>query len=43
VESLRTENVSCDAAAEPERCAMLSALFNHGDVVAAPNGILFSL
>jgi hypothetical protein len=43
VESLRTENASCDVAAEPERCGLLSALFDHGDVVTAPQGILFSL
>lgn len=43
VESLRTENTSCDAAAEPERCELLSALFDYGDVVTAPQGILFSL
>jgi hypothetical protein len=43
VESLRSESASCDAAEEPERCAMLSAVFDYGDVVTAPNGILFSL
>lgn len=43
VESLRPENGSCDASAEPERCALLSALFDHGDVVSAPQGILFAL
>jgi hypothetical protein len=43
LESLRTESASCDAVAEPERCAMLSAMFDFGDVVAAPNGITFSL
>jgi hypothetical protein len=43
VESLRTENASCDLAAEPERCAMLSAVFDHGDVVTATQGIMFSL
>ncbi len=43
VESVRAENASCDPTAEPERCALLSALFDHGDVVPAPQGILFSL
>jgi hypothetical protein len=39
--ALRTERASCDAAAEPERCALLSALFDHGEVGAAPRGIMF--
>ncbi len=43
VESVRGENASCDKAAEPARCALLSALFDHGDVVPAPQGIQFSL
>lgn len=38
---LRAERSSCDAAAEPERCALLSALFDHGEVRAAPRGIMF--
>lgn len=42
IESVRAENASCDPMAEPERCALLSALFDHGDVVPAPEGILFS-
>ena len=32
---LENEARICDAQLEPERCAMLSALFQHGDVVAA--------
>jgi hypothetical protein len=43
VPSMVAENESCDAAAEPERCELLSAIFDHGDVVAAPQGISFSL
>jgi hypothetical protein len=43
IESVRAENESCDAVAEPERCELLSAIFDHGDVVAAPEGISFSL
>jgi hypothetical protein len=39
--SLRAEHSSCDAAAEPDRCALLSALFDHGEVRAAPRGIMF--
>lgn len=31
---LEAEARSCDAALEPERCAMLGALFQHGEVVA---------
>ena len=42
VETVRAENASCDATAEPARCALLSALFDHGDVVTAPQGILFN-
>lgn len=41
--SLRTENETCDAAAEPDRCALLSALYDHGEVIAAPNGISFDV
>jgi hypothetical protein len=41
VEALRAERTSCDAAAEPERCALLAALFDHGTVRAAPRGIMF--
>jgi hypothetical protein len=33
VESMRTEAATCDASAEPYRCGLLSALFDHGDVV----------
>jgi hypothetical protein len=31
---LEAEARSCDGAIEPERCAMLAALFQHGDVIA---------
>jgi hypothetical protein len=31
---LRTQADSCDAQHEPYRCAMLRALFDHGNVVA---------
>ena len=41
VETVRTARASCDASAEPERCALLAALFDHGDVVPAPEGIMF--
>lgn len=41
IESMRGERASCDPAAEPERCALLSALFDHGTVRAAPRGIMF--
>jgi hypothetical protein len=41
VESLRGERAICDAAVEPERCALLSALFDFGEVGTAPQGILF--
>jgi hypothetical protein len=41
VESLRGERASCDAAVEPERCALLSAVFDFGEVKTAPQGILF--
>jgi hypothetical protein len=43
VEAVRAENESCDATAEPERCELLSAIFDHGDVVPAPNGISFDV
>jgi hypothetical protein len=39
--ALRAERSNCDPAAEPERCALLSALFDHGEVRAAPRGIMF--
>jgi len=42
LETLRTARGSCDAAAEPARCALLGALFDHGDVVPAPEGIMFT-
>jgi hypothetical protein len=32
VESLRAERRACDEAAEPARCALLGALFDHGEV-----------
>ena len=41
VESLRSERMSCDPAAEPERCELLSAFFDFGTVRAAPQGIMF--
>jgi hypothetical protein len=43
LESVRAENERCDATQEPERCALLSALFDHGLVMPAPNGISFAL
>lgn len=33
LDSMRAENDSCDPAAEPYRCELLSALFDHGEVV----------
>jgi hypothetical protein len=33
VESMRAEAATCDASAEPYRCGLLSALFDHGEVV----------
>ena len=33
--NLEDEARSCDAALEPERCAMLGALFQHGEVIGA--------
>ncbi|MEO8177587.1 MAG: hypothetical protein ABI895_02030 [Deltaproteobacteria bacterium] len=33
VESMQAENASCDETAEPYRCELLSALFDHGEVV----------
>jgi hypothetical protein len=39
--ALRAERESCDAASEPGRCALLSALFDHGEVRAAPRGFMF--
>jgi hypothetical protein len=41
VPSLRAEHTSCNEAEEPERCLLLSAFFDYGDVVAAPNGFMF--
>jgi hypothetical protein len=32
VDTLRTESETCDPQVQPERCAMLSALFDHGEV-----------
>jgi hypothetical protein len=29
---LRAEAAACDAALEPERCGILSALFDHGEM-----------
>lgn len=34
VQALLSERRSCDSAVEPERCAFLGSLFDHGDVVA---------
>jgi len=39
--ALRAERDSCDAASEPSRCALLSAIFDHGEVGPAPQGIMF--
>lgn len=36
LEELRQEWTMCDASAEPERCAALSAMFEHGPVVHRP-------
>lgn len=33
VTSIRQEHETCDAASEPERCALLEAMFGHGEVV----------
>ena len=33
VAAIRRERDACDSASEPERCAVLRALFDHGDVV----------
>jgi hypothetical protein len=41
VDALRLERASCDTGAEPERCALLSAIFDHGTVRSAPGGIMF--
>lgn len=41
--SLRNEHESCDEASEPDRCGLLSALFDYGEVRAAPLGIMFGL
>jgi hypothetical protein len=41
LEALRTEHQSCNATIEPERCSMLSAIFDFGEVVPAPQGISF--
>jgi hypothetical protein len=35
VAAIRRERDGCDSALEPERCAVLQALFDHGDVVQA--------
>jgi hypothetical protein len=32
IETLRAERRACDEAAEPDRCALLRAIFDHGDV-----------
>jgi len=32
IEGLRAERQSCDEATEPERCALLGAIFDHGEV-----------
>jgi hypothetical protein len=36
VDVLRAESEGCDAALEPERCGLLSALFDHGEVRQSP-------
>jgi hypothetical protein len=41
VETVRAARAACDDAAEPYRCAILGSLFDHGDVVPAPDGIMF--
>lgn len=41
VPAMQAENAGCDADAEPERCLLLSAFFDYGDVRLAPNGIMF--
>jgi hypothetical protein len=41
LDALRTERQSCNPAIEPERCEMLAAIFDHGEVVPAPDGISF--
>lgn len=41
LDALRAERASCNAAEEPERCALLAAIFDHGEVFAAPRGIMF--
>jgi hypothetical protein len=41
VPTLRAEHMACDEEVEPARCLLLSAIFDYGDVVAAPNGIMF--
>jgi hypothetical protein len=33
IDSLKAEAAACDEAAEPYRCGLLSALFDHGEVV----------
>lgn len=42
VETVRSARAACDDVAEPERCALLGALFDHGEVVPAPEGIMFT-
>jgi hypothetical protein len=41
VPALRAEHMACDEEAEPARCLLLSAVLDYGDVVDAPNGIMF--
>jgi hypothetical protein len=41
VETVRAARAACDETVEPERCAILGGLFDHGDVVPAPDGIMF--
>jgi hypothetical protein len=38
LESARSAAASCDRAAEPDRCGLLSALFDHGDVMQGQLG-----
>jgi len=38
IESMQAEAASCDEASEPYRCGLLSALFDHGEVVPGALG-----
>jgi hypothetical protein len=41
VPTMLAERESCDEAVEPERCLLLSAFFDYGEVRRAPNGFMF--